>query len=305
MPDDVLVVIPTRDRPAFLADALASVVAQTDGAWRVVVADDGEGPPVEADPCLPRDARITFVRTAARTAGGARNAAVAAAEARGFATPASLVAFLDDDDLWRPDHLARARAALAAAPDATFVHAAAVTRGPDGRETPYHARGEGPLAGPVFDALLVRDVVTTSSAVVRGAAFTAVGRFREDLAHGEDWDLFLRLAARGPAAFVDAPTAVHREHGGNVSLALARKARDQATVAGSWWRRRHLLTPAQRDTLRATLIRLHRRHVRRLLADGRASRAEVTSVAREAWREVPALGTLRARLAARFGRRGG
>ena len=54
-----------------------------------------------------------------------------------------------------------------------------------------------------------------------------------------------------------------------------------------------------------TLVRLHRRHVRRLLADGRASRAEVTSVAREAWREVPAFGTLRARLAARFGRRGG
>jgi GT2 family glycosyltransferase len=287
-----------------LAEALASVVAQTDGAWRAVVADDGDGAPVEGDPRLPRDARIAYVRTAARTAGGARNAAVVFGEARLLRGPAALVAFLDDDDLWRGDHLARARAALAAAPDATFVHAAAVTRGPDGREAPYHARGKGPLAGAVLDALLVRDVVATSSAVVRGPAFTAVGRFREDLSHGEDWDLWLRLAAQGPAAFVDAPTAVHRDHGGNVSHDLAAKARDQAVVAASWWRRRHLLSPTQRATLRATLVRLHRRHVRRLLADGRASRAELASVAREAWREAPSIGTGLARLAARFGRRG-
>ncbi len=139
---------------------------------------------------------------------------------------------------------------------------------------------------------------------MRGGALTAVGRFREDLAHGEDWDLWLRLAARGPAAFVDAPTAVHREHAGNLSHALAAKARDQATVLASWWRQRHLLRPADRRTLRATLVRLHRRHVRRLLAEGRASRPEIVAVAAAAWRDVPGLGTARACVEARLGRRG-
>jgi len=302
--EPVVVVIPTRDRPAMLAEALASVIAQDDPAWVAVVADDGAGPPVADDPRLPRDPRVHHVRTAAGTAGGARNAAVVHAELRVLRGPAALIAFLDDDDLWHPDHLRAARRALAVVPDATICHAAAMTRGPDGAEAPYHARGEGPRAGDVFGALLARDVVTTSSAVVRGAAFTAVGRFREDLAHGEDWDLWLRLAARGPAAFVDAPTAVHREHGGNVSRALAAKARDQATVLSSWWRQRHLLRPVDRRTLRATLVRLHRRHVRRLLADGRASRPEVVAVAGAAWREIPAFGTARARVEARLGRRG-
>lgn len=308
MSDPILVAIPTCDRPALLAEALASVLAQDDPDWLAVVADDGEGPPVAEDPRLPRDPRIHHVRATTCSAGGARNAAVVEGERllRRRGAP-RLVAFLDDDDLWRPGHLRASRAALASAPDAALGHGATVTRDPAGRETPYGrraARAEaGPLTGPALLRLLGGAPVATSSVVVRGEAFRAVGGFRADLRHGEDWDLWCRLAERGLFAWVGETTVVHREHGGNVSLDLVRKASDQCTAAATWWRRRHRLAAAERAALRATLVRRHVRRVRRMLASPRVPRSEVEAAARAAWFEVPHLRTLLARVAATMGRR--
>lgn len=302
MADPVVVAVPTCDRPAMVAEAVASALAQDDADLVVVVADDGREPLLRA--ALPGDARVHLVRATTRSPGGARNAAVAFGEDAVLGRPADLVAFLDDDDLWLPHHLRASRAALAAAPAAAFVHGAATTRSAAG-EAPYHAREQGPLDGDLFATLLRRDVVATSSLVVRGDAFSGVGRFREDLAHGEDLDLLLRLSARGPAAFVAEATVVHREHGGNVSQALAAKATAQAEVLASWVPRRPLLAPAVARTLARELARRRRRQVRRLLAEGTAPRAHVRDVAARAWREVRSLDTLRARLEAWLRPRGG
>lgn len=290
--DPVLVVVPTRDREAFLAEALASVLAQTDRDFVVVVADDGTGEPAESSAAWPRDARIGFVRAAAGSAGGARNAGLVEGERRLGHVP-SLVAFLDDDDLWMPEHLARARAALASTTDAGFVHGAATTVGEGGR-APYQARDDGPFDGDIFAALLRRNFVATSSVVVRTRALRAVGGFRADVAHGEDQALWLELARRGPVAWVPEPTVVHRDHGGNVSRRLVEKAADQAAIYAAWWPRRSRLSAAERSILRRELARRHRRHVKRLLDEGVLPRREIRALARRRLAEVPAVATLRA-----------
>ena len=279
MADPILVVIPTRDRPAMLSEALATVCAQTDPDWVAVVADDGDGPPArDAIPAAIRDdSRIAFLRTAARSPGGARNAAIRRGiEMRG--TTPSLVAFLDDDDLWLPGHLAASRAALATAPDAPFVHGAAVTRDGD-LESSYHARDAGPFDGDLFRALVRRDVVATSSVVARGDALLAEGLFREDLRHTQDWDLWLKLSRRGPIAFVPETTVVYRNHDGNISHRLVSKNEDQVATLEHWWRRRHRLLPADRRLLRGEWARRMRRHVKRLLAERRLPRADVRRIA--------------------------
>ena len=291
--DPILVVIPTRDRPALLREAIASVLAQTDPDFVIVVADDGSGEPVEREPSLPRDPRIACVRADAGTAGGARNAGRIHGEERVLGRGASLVAFLDDDDLWSPDHLARSRAALEAAPDAAFVHGAAITRGVNG-ESPYQARDDGPFDGDIFAGLLRRNFVATSSVVARGRAIRAVGGFRADVSHGEDHALWLELAHRNPVAYVSEPTAVYRDHDGNISRRLVEKARDQAFVFTQWWPRRSRLAPEEQRLLRRELARRHRRYVKRLLEEGTMPRGKIRAAARRRFLDVPHLFTMRA-----------
>jgi glycosyltransferase involved in cell wall biosynthesis len=268
-----VVIVPTRDRPAMLREALASIAAQTEREdVAIVVADDGDVPSAERAALAGGGGVPAFrlVRSEARTPGGARNAAVRAAERAGLLPPGALVALLDDDDLWLPHHLARARAALADSPLSPFAHARATTTGPRGEE-PYHAKDAGPFAGDLFVPLLARDFVATSTIVARADALRAEGFFREDLTHGEDWDVVLKLSRRGPVAFVDEPTAIHREHAGGASTALEAKARAQLAVIEHWWRHRHRLAPHEARAVRRELSRRRRRLSRR------ARRAELDS----------------------------
>ncbi|MBI4259617.1 MAG: glycosyltransferase family 2 protein, partial [Actinobacteria bacterium] len=89
------VIVPTHGRPAYLAEALASVAAQTIEDWEAVVVDDASPEPVE----VPDDPRFRLVRRDENGGpGAARNSGLAAATGR-------YIAFLDDDDLFTPDRL--------------------------------------------------------------------------------------------------------------------------------------------------------------------------------------------------------
>jgi len=107
----VSVIVVTCDRPRFLADALASVAAQERLPLEVRIGDDGGGSAaavVESIPLL----EVTLLPLGLGQPGAARNAA--ATGARG-----DVLAFLDDDDVWRPDHLSGLSQAFT---DPEFVH---------------------------------------------------------------------------------------------------------------------------------------------------------------------------------------
>jgi glycosyltransferase involved in cell wall biosynthesis len=102
----VSVIVPTRDRPALLAEALASLQAQSVADFECIVVDDAGTQPA----ALPDDARFRQVRRA--QAGGpaqARNTGIEHARGR-------WVAFLDDDDVYVPERLALGLEALQRAP---------------------------------------------------------------------------------------------------------------------------------------------------------------------------------------------
>src|SRR5947207_8972262 len=93
----VSVIVVTRDRPRFLADALGSVAAQVLTPLEERVGDDGGGSaPIAHSVSL---LELTVLPLACGQAGAARNAA--ARGARG-----DVLAFLDDDDRWLAGHLA-------------------------------------------------------------------------------------------------------------------------------------------------------------------------------------------------------
>lgn len=104
----VSVVIPAYNAAATIDETLRSVRAQTHRALEIIVVDDGSSDATAAiaDSHAAADPRVRVIRQA--------NAGVAAARNTGWqAAAADLVAFVDADDLWSPDKIARQLDALA------------------------------------------------------------------------------------------------------------------------------------------------------------------------------------------------
>jgi len=96
----VSVIMPTYDRADTIRRSIASVQAQTDPDWELVLVDDGSRDDT-ADvvaAIAQRDARIRYIRQDNQGVAGARNRALRAS--RG-----AHIAFLDSDDEWLPHHL--------------------------------------------------------------------------------------------------------------------------------------------------------------------------------------------------------
>jgi glycosyltransferase involved in cell wall biosynthesis len=202
------VIVPTRDRPALLADALRSVAAQTRLPLEVRVADDGEASVAGQLPELPL-LELTLLRVHAGQTGGARNAA--AADARG-----DVLAFLDDDDTWRPGHLAGLAAAFAD-PSVEFAwRDCEVIRERVGADGARAALARVTIARDWDDAhMRTNDYLPPSAWAVRRTLFERLDGFDETFRLSEDWDFVLRAAAltrphRVPGVTVEVRL---REHG--------------------------------------------------------------------------------------------
>ena len=188
----VSVVVATRDRPELLRKTLESVRAQDyPGDVRVVlVYDQAEPDPDLADPDPYRGVAITMN---SRTPGlaGARNTGILAADGE-------LVAFCDDDDLWRPGKLTTQVRALLAAPEASLVSCGIAVEY-DGQtvERPLPRRRV-----ELADLLRSRLTELHSSTFVmrREALVSGFGLVCEDVpgSYGEDYELLLRAARQAP-----------------------------------------------------------------------------------------------------------
>lgn len=207
----VNVVLPTYRRTDLLERAIATVLAQTETEWELIIVDDnGAGHPsqIAAAAVAARhvdDPRITYVVHAHNQGGGAaRNTGIAHARA-------PFVAFLDDDDAWYADKLERQLACFEGRPDVALVYGAyrrVSSSGPGRIETP---RPDGHSVA----ALLRRNGVGTTSLVMcRRTALDAIGGFDPTLRSRQDLDLYLRLAQRYPFAYVDAPLLDKHQHEG-------------------------------------------------------------------------------------------
>ena len=204
----VSVVLATYNQARWLAGAIETVRAQTFPDWELLVADDGSTD--ETGAVVARHAADTRIRHlpgphAERCV--ARNRALAVA--RG-----DLVAFLDTDDRWHPEKLARQVAALEGTPVAGFCYT--VARFVDAEDQPLPIRKPPvALAGNLFSALLHGNFVILASVVARRKLVMDVGGFDETLAvcGCEDWDLWIRLARERPVAVVDDELTRYRHPG--------------------------------------------------------------------------------------------
>jgi len=197
------IIIPAYNAGAWIADAIGSVLMQSHQDWRLVAVDDGSTDATSAIVASFADSRISLIRqsnvgvSAARNRGAAELLdAMCALPPRAWAAGGvgvSAILFLDADDWLVPDALCQMSAGLEHSPDAV----AAV-----GAYTFAHTRRSGRLpVGDLLPLLLVRNLFANGGHVlVRAEAFRAAGPFRTDIAYGEDWEFWIRLALQGPFA---------------------------------------------------------------------------------------------------------
>jgi len=192
----ISVVMPAYNAAATIARALDSIAAQTQPPAEVIVVDDAStdatGAIAAAHPLRPKILRHPTNR------GGA-----AALHSGLEAASSDWVAFLDADDAWLPEKLAAQTEALAGEPEALVVATGFVFVDREGREaweygvTPFVHEGR-----EFWRNLLLDSAILQSSALVRRRVVLATGGVDGSMRTGYDQQLFVRLAALGPVAYV-------------------------------------------------------------------------------------------------------
>ena len=193
------VVIPTYNLAQFLTGAVESARAQEWPDFDIIVVDDGS---TDDTPALLERLAREGVRCFRQ-----ENAGAAAARNRGIQEARkSWVAFLDADDFWMAGKLAAQFEALDARPSARFSYTDARLLRADGSEADVSC---GTTERPLLPQLLAGNLFATPTALVRRDCFDAVGLFEPRLRTGEDWDMWMRLAAHFECVRVARPlTAV-------------------------------------------------------------------------------------------------
>ena len=211
----IAAVVPAYNEEAWIGEALASILGQTDPPDEVIVVDDGstDGTAREVEAF---GAAVRLVRQ--------ENAGCPAAFNTGFAAAGSdYVALCPADDIWEPRKLEWQREALRAHPEVDVAFAAAQAFGPK-QVSIDEFDFDGVLDGDSLRrTLFARNVIPDPSAVVRRELHERLGGYRPDLSGGEDYEFWFRALRHGARFYADPRVVVSlRQHGGNISAQASR-----------------------------------------------------------------------------------
>jgi glycosyltransferase involved in cell wall biosynthesis len=200
------IVIPTYNRAEVLPATIASVMRQTCGEFELIVVDDGSTDNTRdvvaglISEYPSRSIRYEYQENAER--GAARNRGARLAQGQ-------FVVFLDSDDALYPGHLSVARVHIARHPDVAWLHLRYEVKTPDGKTL---------SVAPVFNGFPNRQLIEgnflSCNAVFIRRDVAIANPFDEDrsLSAMEDWELWLRLAAKYPLHYVNTVTSVIINH---------------------------------------------------------------------------------------------
>jgi glycosyltransferase involved in cell wall biosynthesis len=183
----VSTIIPSYNAARYVASSITSALAQEGVTTEIIVVDDGSTD--ETWQVLEGFGdRIRKVRQ--QNSGPARSRNHGAQLASG-----EWLAFLDADDEWVPDKLARQ---IALADERTaIVYSDRANVGACERVAGRLSDCVQFFEGDAFEPLLIGNFITTSSVIMRREWFDRLGGFDEGFCGCEDWDLWLRCTAAG------------------------------------------------------------------------------------------------------------
>lgn len=204
----VSIVMPAYNVASTIAESISSVLGQTYDNWELIVVNDGSTD--ETSSVLSSflsDKRICVIEQ--------ENAGVAAARNRGIKQSAGeFISFLDADDLWIKDKIARQVEMFRSSKDpalglvysryASFSTSLGAAQPRD--DDAYY----GYLAPEM--RIMVYDFIATSTVMTTSTVINDVGLFDEMLLGTEDWDLWIRILSGHSVGLVDDVLMMYREN---------------------------------------------------------------------------------------------
>ena len=194
---DVSVIVPAYRAADYIDRAIQSVFRQTVYPKELIIVDDGsdDGTSEILETYLETDSPIDFkmLRQSNQGAGAARNLALQSATGK-------YAAFLDSDDEWLPEKLARSIFHIEREEFILVAHNIFIVRGQHQKKINISGRFEN-SSNSLFHGLYRRGFISTSTVVASLSAIHQAGGFDTSLQAGQDFDLWLKILGSQDSQF--------------------------------------------------------------------------------------------------------
>jgi glycosyltransferase involved in cell wall biosynthesis len=214
---EISVVIPTYNRFEMLERALKSVLAQSFKDFEIIIVDDAS-----TDNTLEQAQRvfkaeiemgiIEYIRNEKNQGRSVcRNTGIKLAKT-------GLIAFLDDDDYWLPEHLHTLNSLMNEHKDIGIAFSNWVIINEQTQEKTAGITGIKTGTGDPYIKLMLRALIGyPSTGIIRKSVLEQTPWFNVKLPPREDWELFTRCAMKGDIGFIDKTTVHIYAHAGSYS----------------------------------------------------------------------------------------
>lgn len=249
----VSIIIPAYNVTDFIDETLRSVFAQSYTNYEIILINDGSPDTERLEKTLaPYFARLVYLKQSNEGAASARNTGIRAARGE-------WLAFLDGDDVWLPDYLAKQMDELTRK-NCDLIYANAQLFGP-AQDPSLTFMTNSPSDGAVTVEALInsRCNIITSGTIVRLKEVWNVGLFDESLPHigMEDFDLWIRLLKACIRADYHRHVLLkYRVRPDSLSGSNVQRA-ERPVTALNIIKRKYKLSETERDALETQLMKAH------------------------------------------------
>ena len=208
---NVSIIMPAYNSSRWISDSIQSVFEQNYVQWELLIVDDGSTDNTKnIVKDFLNDKRIKYFYQDNYGPAVARNLGISKASGK-------YLAFLDSDDLWKPNKLELQLNYLKNNPDCCLIHTNYSTfesntqNSKPFRQTPWFSNWDE------NERLLMFDTIGTLTVFTKTQLIKNLGGFRNDFHGTEDWDLWIRVSKEGKISKLHDNTAYYRIHPEGIS----------------------------------------------------------------------------------------
>ena len=194
----ISIVVPLYNKERFIKETLDSVFNQSFTDYEIIIVNDGSTDSSVFIVNAIEDQRITVLSNQNKGVSHARNFGISKANS-------DLIALLDGDDLWEPNHLENLYNLYEKFPDCGLYATAYNKKYFNGEKIKASYNGLAKeyfgIIEDYFSASIKDGIVWTSAVLIPMKTFKKVGVFDEEMRSGQDTDLWIRIALKDSVAF--------------------------------------------------------------------------------------------------------